>query len=147
MSDEKTYQEVLAFLEKRRARTVEDVFNEYLDQKPEGKANAVEVPVRGTPRPILVQDFSSDSKVVSPEYLTALEAQLEFPVCCISGWHPEDGSENRLISHFIHLLSVRGTCLICGYDNGKPAPLTDEQAQFACDVLAYAEILKARGEL
>ncbi len=147
MPENNKYNEVLAFLEKRSARTVEDVFNEYLDNKKEITANAVVVPVRGRPYAVFIESFEELSNAIPPEYAGRLEAQLELPVCVISAFKKEDGSENKFIERFIHLYQCYGSCLVCKWENEKPFPFTNEEAQFAADVLVYAEILHARGEL
>ncbi len=147
MDGDNKYAEVLKFLKEQRVRTAEDIFGEYLDGKPSIAANAVELTVHNLPTPVMVNDFGGGGNVVPPENLGAIESEVGFPVCCISQWSDEDEGENSLIGHFAHMTKCFGTCLICGYDNGKPAPLSDENAQFLCDVLAFAKILKNRGEL
>ncbi len=147
MSENNNFDEVLAFLEKRRTSTVEDIFNEYLDNKKEITANAVMVPVRGRPYAVFIKSFEELSNAIPPEYTGRLEAQLELPVCVISSFKKENGSENKFIENFIHLYQCYGSCLVCKWDNDKPSPFTNEEAQFAADVLVYAEILHAREEL
>ncbi len=149
MNDNEKFDKVLAFLEKRKARTDEDIFNEYQEDKDEcSGANAVAIPVRGYPYLVKIEDFStlSNGYCLHGADKLWLGESMEFPVACYNGWISEDGSENRLAGRFDRGIGTfRGTCLFFGWEDGKPAPLTYEQANALCDFFVPYRIRMDRG--
>jgi len=60
MSENETFDKVLAFLEKRNERTDEDKFQESVEARDKYPgANAVAVPVRGYPYLVKIDDFTT----------------------------------------------------------------------------------------
>lgn len=150
MSENETFDKVLAFLEKRNERTDEDKFQESVEARDKCPgANAVAVPVRGYPYLVKIDDFTTLKGTYSlhPADTLWIGDSVEFPVACYNGWKKEDGSENRLANRFDRGISTfRGTCLYFGWENGASAPLTYEQANALCDFITPYRIRMDRGD-
>lgn len=149
MTENETFDKVLAFLEKRNERTDEDIFKESLEAREKiPGANAVAVPVRGYPYLVKIDDFKTlrNGYCLHPADKLWIGDSVEFPVACYNGWKKEDGSENRLANRFDRGISTfRGTCLYFGWEKDAPAPLTYEQANALCDFITPYRIRMDRG--
>ena len=144
MDDNAKKEEILAFLQKRKARTDEEILAERRAAR--GSGNAVEVTVRHYPSPITVETFPTGYGLLEPDSMI-LSAKTGFPVACYSAWRSEDGSTNRLISRFYSgRRNVSGTCLLFGWKDGAPAPFTAQEAEIVCEILAEARLKLDRGQ-
>lgn len=146
MNEKSKIRDVLELLKSRKSRTDEDILKEKRAERNCGKANAVEVTAQSYPQPIMVESFPNGYGLALPETMLITQ-KAGFPVACYSAWKSEDGSTNRLINRFyLGNKSFRGTCLLFGWKNNAPAPLTTEQANIVCDILSERKILLDRGQ-
>ena len=146
MDDNEKLQKVISFLKARKARTDEEILNEHRSARSAETANAVAATVRNYPEPVMVDKFPTGYGLVKPEEMI-LTSRAGFPVACYSAWKSEDGSTNRLINRFYSgRKNLRGTCLLFSWKDNAPAPLTTEQANIVCDILAEVRLKIDRGQ-
>ncbi len=140
MSEQKQMQDAMAVLQKRKARTDEEILAEHLEAQPVEAANAVAASVRGYPRLELVETLPHGYGLMPPETMY-ISRVAGFPVACYSAWNREDGSTNSLLNLYgLVTRSFIGTCLLFGWENDAPAPFTTEQAKIVCEILTKAKI-------
>ncbi len=119
-----------------------------LRQQGEGKPNAVEVTCMGVPFQKTVYDFSDEGicRAIDQDVSSynahlapgvAKRAGLKKQVCFIVRTHVKSGTIHNWPMSFLLDWSVDGNVILCGYEDGRPAPLT--QAEVAAVEKAVAE--------